>query len=892
MQSLPFSLTATSPEPETVASRREAGLLGLAFLFLALASLSFILAPIGRAGTSAEVGERLAILVVLPVWAASAWLIRRMLAQYWPGRDPYLLPSAYLLAGWGMLTIWRLSPVFGARQTAWFLVATAAMAQLLRWSQGLEWLRRYRYLWLVSGLALTALTLLFGTNPSGGEPRLWLGCCGLYFQPSEPLRLLLVAFLASYLADRLPFLRAEGRRFNASTLAPLLVMWGISIALLFVQRDLGTGTLFLALLAVLLYLGTGYIWPLLISIAMAVVGGLLAAASFSVVHLRLEAWLNPWADPIGSGYQIVQALISLASGGVLGRGFGMGAPGVVPVAHSDFIFTAIVEEWGLLGGVVVLALLAVVVGRGLRAARVHRSAFHALLAAGLSVALALQALLILGGVTRLLPLTGVTLPFVSYGGSSLLTSGVILALLLMLSAGRDETRGFDGPILPVQAGINLAWLAVAMALMWWIFYRGPTLQARTDNPRRALAERISPRGALLDRDGRVLARTEGTSGSYRRSYPAPEAAPVVGYDSLRYGQAGLEASMDAWLRGEQGYDAWTVTRAELLSGAPPPGLDVQLTLDLEAQRAAQGALADMRGAAVVLDALTGDILAVASSPSFDPNSIGEAWATLTQDPGSPLLNRALQGRYQPGISLGPLVVAWAQAAGLLELEAPVAGPPEPLQVDGTLLECARSPLAGLPFRWSEALRFACPRPVAAVGQMLGGPQVEAMFRDYALDRRPVLGAEGAFDYSAQDVQVEDGYLAAAGQGALTVSPLQMARAYAVLASGGRLPGLRLVSAVQDPQGSWIPRGASGDPGQVLPPRVAEGVLDALRGGADRLSWVAEAAGGSESETLLWGVGVLRDRPAPWVVVMVLEDESLERARAALSGLLDGLQLLP
>ena len=176
--------------------RRESRLLWMAFAFLSLAGLTITLA------TGLESLRSVQHLVVLPVWGLAAWLIHRTADRYHPLRDPYLLPIAMLLAGWGLLIVWRLSPGLGARQTLWLLLGAAATVLILRGPPGLEWLRRYRYLWLLGGILLTALTLVFGTNPAGGEPRLWLGCCGVFIQPSEPLRLLLVAFVASYLAHR------------------------------------------------------------------------------------------------------------------------------------------------------------------------------------------------------------------------------------------------------------------------------------------------------------------------------------------------------------------------------------------------------------------------------------------------------------------------------------------------------------------------------------------------------------------------------------------------------------------------------------------------------------------------------------------------------------------
>lgn len=422
--------------------------------------------------------------LILPVWLAAAWILHTTLNHVYPRRDPMLLPIAMLLTGWGQLLIWRIAPVFGLRQTGWLMVAVIAALLILRGGKELGWLRNYRYLWLSAGLLLSLFTLVFGTNPSAREPRLWLGCCGVYFQPSEPLRLLLIAFMASYLADRLVASRFENRLGWATLLAPLILVWSLSAALLLAQRDLGTGSLFLALFTVLLYMNSKRWQVLLIAVVLGALAVWSGYSAFGIVQLRLQAWVNPWLDPSGSSYQIVQALIAIASGGLFGSGLGMGSPAYVPVAHSDLIFAAVAEEYGIAGSLGMIGLYAVLVARGLRASQRQSDPFRAILAAGLAIAFGLQALFILGGAVRLFPLAGITLPFVSYGGSSLLTSFCGLALLLLVSAEQDATRRhFSLATRHVQFAFSLFWIALALILAWWGIVRAPTLRGRPDNPR-------------------------------------------------------------------------------------------------------------------------------------------------------------------------------------------------------------------------------------------------------------------------------------------------------------------------------------------------------------------------------------------------------------------------
>ncbi|MBI3241971.1 MAG: FtsW/RodA/SpoVE family cell cycle protein [Chloroflexi bacterium] len=412
-----------------LASRRqETILLALALSFVAVAFAALGLAPAVRLAHW-DVAFPLGYIASLGVWAMCAVAGHVLLARRLPHRDPLLFPLVMFLSGWGLALIWRLAPAFGLRQTIWLAISVAGMLLVTYAPGDLRWLRRYRYLWLVAGLGLTALTLIAGVNPSGGGPTLWLGCCGLYFQPSEALKLLFVVYLAAYLAEK----GSSTGVVTAPLLAPIILMWTFSIVLLVSQRDLGTGSLIFAVFIALLYLATGQRRYLIIGGLLLIVGASLAYFLFDVVRLRVEAWIDPFADPSGRSFQIVQSLIAVADGGLFGNGFGIGSPTVIPVVHSDFVFAAIVEEWGLIGGLAAIGLVAALVFRGFRAAILARGTFRRLLAGGLAALIGLQSILIVGGVIKALPLTGVTLPFLSYGGSSMLAHFIIIGLLLKLS---------------------------------------------------------------------------------------------------------------------------------------------------------------------------------------------------------------------------------------------------------------------------------------------------------------------------------------------------------------------------------------------------------------------------------------------------------------------------
>jgi cell division protein FtsW (lipid II flippase) len=373
----------------------------------------------------------------------SAWALSR----WRPGHDWPLLPLVGLLSGLGLGEVARLAPPpFLVRQMVWLVLSTLVLLGVALIPRDLRWLRRYRYTWLFAGLALLATTLVVGVNPSGFGARLWLGAGGIYFQPSELLKLLLLVFLASYLEDRREALvEVEARigRWQVPHLAylgPMLLMWGFSMVLLIWQRDLGAALLFFGVFLAMLYTATGQGRYVLTGLALLVTASIVGYRLFDHVALRVDAWWSPWEEASGRSFQIVQSLLAFASGGVLGQGLGQGLPTAIPVVHTDFVFAAIGEEYGLIGALAVIACFALLVSRPFHIALRARRPFDQLLAAGIGALFGLQSLLIMAGTLKLIPLTGVTLPFVSYGGSSLLTSMIMIGLLMHISSRRPSKR--------------------------------------------------------------------------------------------------------------------------------------------------------------------------------------------------------------------------------------------------------------------------------------------------------------------------------------------------------------------------------------------------------------------------------------------------------------------
>lgn len=379
---------------------------------------------------------------LLAIWLLCAIPGGLILDRFLPHRDSLLFPLVMFLSGWGLVAIDRLAPTFADRQAIWLIVSVGSMLLVAVFPHTLGWLRRFRYLLLALALGLLLATIVLGSNPSGiaTAPRLWLRFGPLYLQPSELMKIILVGFLASYLAEQTALSRINRMADNkahlsARLLGPMLLMSTLSIVILVWQRDLGTAALFFIVYLLLLYLCSGD-WKILVGGAVLIVlAGIVAYQLFDVLRLRVDIWLNPWPEADGRAYQIVQSLMAFGAGGIFGTGAGIGSPYYIPVVHSDFMFAALAEEWGLLGVITIVSCIGIICLRGLSIALTNgRRTYHQLFAVGLTMMLTVQAIMIMAGVLKLLPLTGVTLPFMSYGGSSLMVCFLMIGILLRLSA--------------------------------------------------------------------------------------------------------------------------------------------------------------------------------------------------------------------------------------------------------------------------------------------------------------------------------------------------------------------------------------------------------------------------------------------------------------------------
>jgi cell division protein FtsW (lipid II flippase) len=375
-----------------------------------------------------------------------------------PDADPYLFPLVATLTAFGLVMVYRIDETLARDQANWFVLGLVLFALTITFLRDYEVLERYRYTIAIAGLLLLLTPRLPGIGQQVNGAYLGVKIGPIAFQPAEFTKIAIIVFLASYLREHREVLIVGARRVLGVTLPPLkhfgpmLVVWGASMFMLVFIRDLGSSLMFFAAFLALLYVATGRFSFVVIGMAMFLVGAWFFAATVPHVHDRIEIWLHPYDEPQGTGYQILQSIFAQADGGLFGKGFGQAlivVPGtddaLLPAAQTDTIYSLIVNEVGLFGACGVILVYLLVAARGFKIALLADDGFSKLLATGLTAVFAIQAFVIVGGVTRVIPLTGVTLPFISYGGSSIVANFVLLALLLLISdRARREPAGAAG----------------------------------------------------------------------------------------------------------------------------------------------------------------------------------------------------------------------------------------------------------------------------------------------------------------------------------------------------------------------------------------------------------------------------------------------------------------
>jgi len=743
--------------------------------------------------------------------------------QLSPGADATLLPIAFVLSGVGLAFITRLDADLASSQVTWMLIGVIALVATLLYVPSLERLGRYKYTIAICGIVLLVLPALVGREINGAK--LWLQFAGYSFQPAEIAKVLIVLFLAAYLAENREVLSVSTKRVlgvwfpPARHLGPLLFMWTVSLVVMVAEKDLGSSLLFFGVFLVMLYSATGRPMYVITGVGLFAVGATAAYFMFDHVQTRVAIWLDPFADAAGRGYQLAQSLFALGAGEVLGVGVGNGLPTRIPFVETDFIFTAIAEELGLLGGVALIIAFLIFCLRGLATASRARSDVAALTAVGLVATFGLQAFVIVGGVTRLIPLTGITLPFVSYGGSSILSNFILLALLLRAGdtgTGRETEiavaggTGLLGRIALTRRLVGVAGLLTALmvALVLNLTYiqvvQADDLAANPANTRGIVAEMSQERGAIISSDGVLLAESVRDGEYYRRVYPQGSlAAHVLGYYSTTYGRSGIEASMNQALAGQSDFATFS-DMIESAAGVPVAGNDVRLTIDSRIQAAAEEALQGYSGAIVVIDPRTGAILAEASSPGYDPNTIDTDWASLNATgSGAPLVDRANNALYPPGSTFKIVTLAAAIGSGLATPESTFSGPASITIGGGTITNYGGSSYGTITLR--KATASSVNTVYAQIAYALGPEALVNQAEAFGFDSTPPSDIPTVASLMPEPAEMTDWETAWAGVGQPVgehesppgpqTTALQMALVASGIANDGVVMRPYLVSAV-------------------------------------------------------------------------------------------------
>lgn len=639
----------------------------------------------------------------VPAGIFAAFVIAHLAARkFAPKADPAILPLSFALSGIGIAFVTRLAPDLAVNQLLWLFVGVACMILVLVLFRNLDKVANYKYTLMIVGFLLLLSPLIPGLGQEIYGSRIWLSIGNTFsFQPGEIAKIVIVLFLAGYLAQNRELLSVFTWRvgpFNlpdVRTLLPLILMWGVALVIVVFEKDLGSALVFFFVFLIMLYVATGKKFYLVIGLGLIAIGGVGAFLAFDHVQVRVNTWLDPFADAQNTGYQLTQAIYSIADGDLFGVGIGRGLAEQIPVVESDFIFADIAEEIGLMGAAGVLLLFLCFAIRGFVTAARAKSDVSSFVAVGLTSIVVLQAFIIVGGITRVIPLTGITLPFISQGGSSLLASFIIVGFLLRCG---DEGTGVGAEVTSattslhansvlgrVSLGKRLTSGMRIFALLFAVLVANLTLimvvqadhyQNMPGNNHSIAKEARTERGTISTYDGTVLAQSVmGEDGSYERVYPAGNlASHIVGYASSRFGTSGIEQAYNDTLKGQQNFASWTDV-VNSLAGIGGAGNDVALTLNSAIQQAAQDALDGRTGACVVMDPDTGAILAMASSPTYNAADFAAVIEAANANPDdSTLINRAVHALYAPGSTFKIVTLATALEDGIASEDTVFSSP--------------------------------------------------------------------------------------------------------------------------------------------------------------------------------------------------------------------------
>ena len=699
-------------------------------------------------------------------------------------------------------------------------------------------LRRYTYVSLAVGFILLLLPLMPGIGREVNGSRIWIAVGPFSFQPGEFAKIALAIFFAGYLVQTRDVLSLAGKRILGFTfprgrdLGPILVAWVLALLILVFEKDLGSALLFFGVFVAMLYVATERVSWIAIGLLLFGVAVAFALSAFAHFQKRVDLWLEPFSpDNLERSNQLANGLWGMAAGGLTGTGLGAGRPWLTSFAESDFIFSSLAEELGLFGSVAILMLYLVFVQRGIRTALGVRDGFGKLLAIGLTFSVAFQLFIVIGGVTRVIPLTGLTTPFLSLGGSSLLANWIIMSLLLRISdqartararaarrcrcrpgcrRGHPGGEAVNTPIRRLSVLIAALFGALLVASTIIQFAQAQSLNLMAANKRTLLDNYSRERGSILV-EGQAIAKSVPVDDQFAwlRTYPEGRLySQITGFYAYSIGNPfGLENAADDLLSGKA--DRLFVRRVtDLLTGRDTVGATIELTLNAKAQQAASEGLGKNRGAVVALDPRTGAILAMVSHPQYDPNPLSShdlakseaAWKKLSNDKAKPFINRAspvTSTRRAPSSRSSPPRLPSSRASSRTRTpRCPDPGARPAADRD----EPAQRGRAGLR---SKRQDDAHPRPrdlvqhrVRLLGLELGGEQLRAQAAKFGFGDSLQIPMRVSPSTMPAEINAPQAAQSAIGQYEVRTTPLQMAMIAGGIANQGRVMTPYLIQSVR------------------------------------------------------------------------------------------------
>lgn len=759
------------PDKLSILDKQKTKLQYICIFFFNLAAYSVLIAKESEKDLQIALVKN-AILFILIV-TITGWILRILKR----GREIPIYNIIFFMMNIGLVMLERLNHNEANKQIIWYILGLSVAIFIPKIFKFFIH-PRFKTMYAIFAWIFMLMPFSIGKVHNGANNWIIIGEFG--FQPSEIVKIILVFYLASALAGK------ENMKLRYRNLIiPIMTVGGYLICLV-LQRDLGAALIYFLTALTMVYIATNNILIYLSGIGSGVISAIIGYKLFAHVRVRVEAWQDPWKDISGKGYQIVQSLFAIGTWGWLGSGLTRGYPNKIPIVTSDFIFAAICEEFGNLFALGVILLYLMLILYSIRKILRVKDNFLTLIGVGLINTLAIQTVLIIGGVIKLIPLTGVTLPFISYGGSSIIVSVFMIGLLQYVNGyveDEDTKDSYETTIGIIQMASLYAIIFVMLMsyLSYFVIVKSKDIVIHTHNRRMDPLENEVVRGDILSGDGQIIATTiEGATSV--RNYPQERKyAHIVGY--TQRGKTGVEALANVELL-RANYNLESIYR-KTFNGDKFIGRDVVITIDHQLQEVAYNALGNQKGVVVLIEPSTGKIKALVSKPDFDANKISQTWETLIEDnTNSPLLNRALFGLYLPG-SIFKIITTQAffdNRGNNANMSYDCTGS---ITVDNHTIRCFNQTAHGN-INLEEAFTKSCNTYFVNIGIELGAKKLKKTGEQLLFNSTLPIGLEHSKSQLLINNSASDNELAATyiGQGKTLVTPIHMAMIAAAIANDG------------------------------------------------------------------------------------------------------------